>query len=70
MLNEPTVDKLKTLGLYALVQAWLQQHAQPEVAGLCFDERLGLLVEAEWVARENRRLTRALREAKLKIAQA
>jgi DNA replication protein DnaC len=31
---------------------------------------LGLLVEAEWLARENKRVTRALQEAKLKLAQA
>ena len=35
-----------------------------------FDERLGLLVDAEWLARENKRLTRALQEAKLKLTHA
>ena len=42
------------------------QHA----TALAFDERLGLLVEAEWIARENKRLGRALQEAKLKLPQA
>ena len=37
---------------------------------LAFDERLGLLVEAEWIARENKRLGRALQEARLKLPQA
>ena len=37
---------------------------------LAFDERFGLLVEAEWGARENKRLARALHEAKLKLSQA
>jgi DNA replication protein DnaC len=32
--------------------------------------RFGLLVEAEWAARENKRLGRALQEAKLKLSQA
>jgi hypothetical protein len=35
-----------------------------------FDERFAMLVDAEWLHRENRRLTRALKEAKLKLSQA
>lgn len=70
MLNEPTVDKLKTMGLHAIAEAWQKQLATAEVTSLSFDERLGLLVDAEWTFRENRRLGRALREAKLKLGQA
>jgi DNA replication protein DnaC len=70
MLNEPTVDKLKTLRLHAMAAAWASQQSQPDVASLSFDERLGLLVDAEWMHRENRRLGRALREAKLRLASA
>ena len=70
MLNEPTIEKLKTLRLHAMVDAWAAQQAQPDIASLSFDERFGLLVEAEWAARENRRMRRALQEAKLKLSQA
>ena len=70
MLNEPTVDKLKTMGLHAIAEAWQKQQGTAETTSLSFDERLGLLVDAEWTFRENRRLGRALREAKLKLAQA
>jgi len=70
MLNQPTVEKLKTMGLHAIADAWHKQHGQPDVAALSFDERLALLVDAEWVFRENRRLVRALKEAKLKLSQA
>ena len=35
-----------------------------------FDECVGLLGNAEWLARENTRLARALHEAKLKLPQA
>jgi DNA replication protein DnaC len=70
MLNEPTVEKLKTMGLHAIAEAWQKQQALADVTSLSFDERLGLLVDAEWTSRENRRLDRALREAKLKLAQA
>jgi DNA replication protein DnaC len=70
MLNAPTVEKLKTLRLHAMAAAWEAQQAQPDLASLSFDERLGLLVDAEWMARENKRLRRALREAKLRLGSA
>ena len=70
MLKEPTMDKLRTLRLHAMAAAWEAQQAQADVAALSFDERLGLLVDAEWMARENKRLRRALREAKLRLGSA
>jgi DNA replication protein DnaC len=70
MLNEPTVDKLKALRLDAFAAAWLEQQKRPDVAKLGFDERLALLVEAEWLARENKRLVRSLKEAKLRLGNA
>jgi DNA replication protein DnaC len=70
MLTTPTLDKLHGLRLPAMARAWEDQQQQADVATLAFDERLGLLVDAEWLARENKRLARALREAKLKLPQA
>jgi DNA replication protein DnaC len=70
MLNEPTIEKLKSLRLHAMAAAWTAQQSQPDLASLSFDERLGLLVDAEWMHRENKRLGRALREAKLRLGGA
>lgn len=72
MLNEPTIEKLRALRLNAMADAWTQQQQQRggDFAAMSFDERLGLLVDAEWVARENKRLERALKEAKLRLGQA
>lgn len=70
MLTEPTIEKLRALHLDALATAWLEQQKQPDVARLAFDERLGMLVDAEWLHRENKRLGRALKEAKLRLSQA
>lgn len=70
MLNEPTLAKLKAFKLDAFAAAWLAQQRDPAVAALAFDERLALLADAEWLHRENRRTSRALREAKLRIAGA
>jgi DNA replication protein DnaC len=70
MLNEPTMTKLKTLRLDAMASAWAEQQRTTEAAKLAFDERFGLIVDAEWLCRENKRLARCLKEAKLKLAEA
>jgi DNA replication protein DnaC len=70
MLNEPTMEKLKALALHAMAQAWVDQGGRPDLKSLTFDERFGLLVDAECLARENRRLARLLSEARLKMSQA
>jgi DNA replication protein DnaC len=70
MLNEPTREKLLELRLGALAEAWALQQQDPEIDRLGFDERLALLVDAEWLDRQNKRLARNLREAKLRLGQA
>jgi DNA replication protein DnaC len=70
MLKEPTIEKLKAMKLEAMASAWAEQSAHADVARLSFDERFGLLVDAEWMHRENKRLGRVLREAKLRIGGA
>jgi DNA replication protein DnaC len=70
MLTDPTLDRLKTLRLDAFAAAWLHQQEDPSLTALAFDERLALLVEAETLARENKRVQTALREAKLRLSQA
>lgn len=70
MLNEPTMNKLLTLRLDAFAAAWSEQQKNAEIARLSFDERLALLVDAEHLARENKRLSRLLKEAKLRLSSA
>ena len=70
MLNEPTMQMLSEMRLTAMASAWREQQADPKMAELSFDERLGLLVQSEHQARENRKMTRRLGEAKLKIPAA
>lgn len=70
MLTEPTLNKLRALRLDVFATAWAEQHRHPELAKLSFDERLGLLVDAECLARENKKLVRLLKDAKLRITQA
>jgi DNA replication protein DnaC len=70
MLSEPTTEKLKAMRLDAMAATWTEQHSKPDISRLAFDERFGLLVDAEYLHRENKRLEKALRDAKLKIASA
>ncbi len=70
MLQEPTLDKLRTLRLGAMAEAWQQAQKNPAYAELSFDERFSILVDAEFLARENRTVSRRLREAKLRIPSA
>jgi DNA replication protein DnaC len=50
----------------AMAEAFEQQLGSGEHAKLSFEERVGLLVDCEWTAREQRKLTRRLRSAKLR----
>ena len=70
MLTEQTLDRLHRLRLGAMADAYLAQQRDATTAALSFDERLGMLVDAEQLARENRALTRRLKEAKLRLSHA
>jgi DNA replication protein DnaC len=70
MLTEPTTEKLKAMRLDAMAATWSEQSGRPDVHSLAFDERFGMLVDAEWLHRENKRIAASLRDAKLRIASA
>lgn len=70
MLNEPTMEKLKGMRLDAMAAAWGEHQHDGDLSQLSFDERFALLVDAEWLARENKRQVRLLRQAKLRIPHA
>jgi DNA replication protein DnaC len=68
MLIHPTAERLRGLGLSAMAQAFTELLGAPEAAGLSREDWLGLLVDREATSRENNRLTRRLREARLRQA--
>jgi DNA replication protein DnaC len=70
MLNEPTIEKLRALRLGVMANTWIEQSKDPTVSSLTFDERFGLLVDAEHLSRDNRRLNRLLKDAELRISGA
>lgn len=67
MLREPTLDRLRELRLRGMADAFAAQTGSPDAANLSFEERLGLLVDAEWTHRRNTALARLLREARLRL---
>ncbi len=64
MLNNPTLEKLRTLRLIGMADAFQEQLSKP-LSDLDFESRLGILIEREWYLRENQRLKRRLTQAKL-----
>lgn len=67
MLLQQTKDKLSEMKLHGMLRAlesWLESSDHDGDP----TELLGLLVEAEWTARENRRLTNRLRQAHFPVA--
>jgi len=67
VLSNTTIEGLHTLRLQAMASGVIEQREQPDYAALGFEDRLGLLVDRELLARSNRRLTRMLKSAKLKV---
>jgi DNA replication protein DnaC len=70
MLDAPTMEKLTDLRLGAFAAAWQEQQVDADARDLSFDERLALLVDVEWIDRQNKRITRSLRDARLRLSQA
>ena len=68
MLNNQTVQTLRSLKHTGMAEGLEQQQAQPSThAELGFDERLALLVDRETTYRNNNKVTRLLKVAKLKL---
>lgn len=70
MLNETTVNKLVSMKLSVMAEALREQMQSPSYSTLSFEERLGLLVDAEWVRRKNNQLDRLIKKATLRYPNA
>ncbi len=66
MLNQPTLEKMHSMKMLAMAEAFEQQIESSSHSKLSFEERLGMLLDAEYTAREQRKLTRRLQQAKLR----
>ncbi len=63
MLNNETAAKLRQLKLAGMVEAYEQQHALFTNQSLSFDERFGLMVDQEWIRRQNNKMNMLMRKA-------
>lgn len=66
MLPKQTLEKIHALRLNGIAQALKEQLLSPDAQALGFDDRLGLLIDAEYQLRENRRVERLIRQAKFR----
>jgi DNA replication protein DnaC len=66
VLNEQTVTKMQGMKLSGMAQVFKELMEKPKRTDLTHEEFVGLLLDAELTARENRKLQRLLGNARLK----
>ena len=65
MMNKTTLNKLHELKLSAMAESYKMQMQDTALGELNFEERFGLMVDAEWTRRKNNHLNRLLKNANL-----
>ena len=70
MLSEHTLNQLRALRLDGMVRAIEDQASSTAAQELPFDDRLTMLVQSEVAWRDDRRVARLLKAAKLKVSAA
>lgn len=65
-MNNQTIEKLYHMRLHTMAVAFKEELERPNNTDLTFEDRFAMLVEREWMFRENRRFTTRLKAAKLK----
>ncbi len=66
MLTQQTLEKLYDMKLAAMAEAFSRQLTQPDVGGLSFEDRFAMLVDRQWAFKEDRRMDRLLKAARLR----
>jgi len=66
MLLHPLYETLRKLKLDGVIKGLLDQEAMPDIDQIPFMDRLALLMDREFIERENKRIASRLREAKLR----
>lgn len=70
MLNEETLHKLSQMKLTGMLENYRIQEKQPGYNSLSFEERLGLMVDAEFTKRQQNRMDRLLAKAHFSLPSA
>ncbi len=66
MLTHPLAERLRSLGMAAMADAFLEMQSSSAAADLTREDWLGLLLDREVTARDNKRLGRRLSRARLR----
>ena len=71
MTNASTIEQLNSMRFSAMAkELQLQMNDPATYAGMGFEDRLGLLVDAEWNRRQSNKLLKRIRDARLDIPSA
>lgn len=65
MILEETIQKLVEMKMHAMATMVREMSASPPAEPLSIEEALGMLIDREWTARENKRLERLLKDARV-----
>ena len=65
MLHQPTIEKLMSMRLETMVEAWKGFEQDENIQQLSFEEKLSLMVDRPWTSRQYQALQRRLRYDKL-----
>jgi len=63
MLSRQTIDKLYRLKLPAMAESYQRFSEEPESLALSFDDRVGIMVDAEWTAKQNKKISRLIKSS-------
>lgn len=68
MLTETTITKLREMRLSVMANALKDQLEESQYNSMAFEDRLGLIVDAEWNARKSNHLQRLIRQARAPVS--
>jgi len=66
MLMQHSLEQLRSLRLEGMARAFEEQLMQPAIAALSFEERFAQLIDREVLLRDNKRIERLLKAARIK----
>jgi len=66
MLTKLTMERLRAMRLSGLAEAFSRQIEDAQMSSLSFEERFSMMVDHQWMARQNKALDRRLKNARLK----
>jgi len=66
MLTHPIAERLRALGLTAMAETFVEMQNNPAAGDLTREDWLGLLLDREVTARDNKRIGRRLGQARLR----